>query len=196
MQVKFFRQVVWANARRGVWTRKGESGASSPECRGARWECVEISVIDGRHSIDHLCALLRQGRVGTHRIDYFPGEVEVAQPYGKLMRLLLPPLAALCRLGWLWLPQCRLGTGWSLFPKSVSHRSSTTSELNLPVFNEELKQLSGFIHGVLIVIVIGLGDDDQKWGMISSVCCTFGDRDRAIKRGHRTNPFIHGEGAK
>ena len=67
---------------------------------------------------------------------------------------------------------------------------------DLAVFNEELKQLSGFINGVLIVIVIGLGDDDQKWGMICSVCCTFGDRDRAIKRGHRTNPFIHGEGAK
>jgi hypothetical protein len=64
------------------------------------------------------------------------------------------------------------------------------------VFIVELKQLVGLINGVLIIIVIGLGDDDRKWGMISSVCCTFGDRDRAIKQGHRTNPFIHGEGAK
>jgi hypothetical protein len=61
---------------------------------------------------------------------------------------------------------------------------------------EELKQLVGFIHAVVIIIVVGMGDDDQKSSMISSVCCTFGDRDRSIKQGHRTNPFIHGEGAK
>jgi hypothetical protein len=81
--------------------QEGESGRKRvnlephhQNAEGARWECVEISVNDGRHSIDHLCDLLRQGRVGTHRIDYFPGEVEAAEAYVKadlLMRLLLPP---------------------------------------------------------------------------------------------------------
>jgi hypothetical protein len=67
--------------------------------------------------------LQRHCRVGTHLIVYFPGELEAAEAFVKadvLMRLLLPPRAVVYQLGWHWLPQCRLGTGWSLFHKTVT----------------------------------------------------------------------------
>ena len=77
------------------------------------------------------------------------------------MRLLLPPLAVVCRLGRSWLAHCRHGGGLSLFLKTVSHGSSTTGEPKLGGI-EELKQQVGFIYADLILNVVGLGDDEEE----------------------------------